>query len=190
MKASVQVLIILYLVAIIACKPSPQKAENYYTDINDILYEVLVKEDLLIELVNSNMLKDSANNNISSNDKSENIKKMILAYENLKLQVASSLNKLKALHRFDNKIPLREAAVDLLNTYEKICNQEYAALLELVKKPDSLYSIEDDQNFFNIADSIDGKLQRKIDVYTSTSKLFAMEYNFKLTTDTNQIINQ
>jgi hypothetical protein len=189
MKTFVKLSLTIFLFTIVSCKPSPQKAQDYYTDITKPIESVLTKEDALIQVINADMNKDSAKSNsvIKEQDKTEmsvKHKALDMAFANFQLQIATALNQMKAIGKFDNGSALHDAALVMLTEYKAVSENEYPALISIVKISDEAYTNEDDTRFFVLSDSIDNKLQQKISAYIQQVKLFSQEYNFQLENDT------
>ncbi len=186
--------IIVFLFLCYSCKPSPQKAEKYYDDIIQPVENVFDKEDELISVINSE--RDTANNDsvsiISDIDTAKSkdfIRRVDLAFSNLKIQVSVSKNKIDALPDFDKKNILKQAAQNILDEYADLCDHEYSELITIVKIPKEEYSSEDDDNFFKLSETIDNKLQEKMTALITEIKLFAQEYNFEIQHDSLQTID-
>ena len=178
----------ILLLALASCKPSPQKAMDYYTGITKPIESVLTKEDDLIHVVNALMSKDSANAKLLTKEKDTADKKIVLkaldmAFSNFCLQIATSTNQMEAIGSFDKSSALKDAAMGLLIAYKSTTENEYPNLIKLVKIPETEYTNDDDKKFMDLSDSIDNKLQQKISVYIQQVKLFAQEYNFQLEKD-------
>lgn len=191
MKTTAKLFLAAIMVTLVSCKPSPQKAQDYYTEITNPIESVLTKEDDLIHIINSMMNRDTADSNaIPAFQTVEEInisnKALDMAMSNLQLQIASSLNKLGTIPAFDKKTTLKDAATDMLTKYKGVSENEYPALLEIVKIPDSLFTPDDDVRFMTLSDSIDNLLQQMVINYIQQVKLFSQEYNFQLETDTVQ----
>ncbi len=189
MKTTVKLFLAAIFFTIVSCKPSPQKAEDYYTRITEPIESVLTKEDALIQVINSIMNKDSAKGNSPAKEpSSEEViishKALDMAFSNFCLQIATSLNRMETIGGFDNSTSLRDAADELLKEYRAVSEKEYPALIRIVKIPESEYTNDDDARFFDLSDSIDNELQQKISTYIQQVKLFSQEYNFQLEKDT------
>jgi hypothetical protein len=188
MKTTVQFFLAVILLTIVSCKPSPQKAQDYYTRISEPIESVLTKEDALIQVINSIMNKDSAKGNSPAKEPSNeeviiSHKALDMAFSTFCLQIATSLNRMETIGDFDNTTTLRDAAAELLKEYRAVSEKEYPALIRIVKIPETEYTNDDDTRFFDLSDSIDNQLQRKISTYIQQVKLFSQEYNFQLEKD-------
>lgn len=191
MKSYTKLFLAAIIVTFVSCKPSPQKAQDYYTEITIPIESVLTKEDELIHLINSTMNMDTVDSNaqvaIPTSEKiSISNKALDMAMSNLQLQISASLNKLENISAFDNKTSLKDAATHMLTEYKAVSEKEYPALLEIVKIPDSLFTPDDDERFLILSDSIDNLLQEMVSNYIQQVKLFSQEYNFQLESDTVQ----
>jgi len=188
MKTLIKLFLAAILFSLVSCKPSPQKAREYYFDISKPIESVLTKEDELIKVINSNMKKDSARSvldkkEIDKTEVSVSNKALDMAFNNFQLQIATSLNQMRAIGMFDDKSSLHDAASEMLNEYKAVSEKEYPALINILKIPNINYSNEDDTRLLDLTDSIDSKLQRKISNYIQQVKLFSQEYNFKMEKD-------
>jgi hypothetical protein len=185
----IKISLFVVLFAVVSCKPSPQKAREYYKDISKPIASVLTREDDLIKVINANRKKDSTRSILDkkTTDQSESnitIKALDMAFSNFQLQIATSINQMKAIGMFDNKSALHDAAMEMLTEYKSLSEKEYPALIAILKIPELKYTNEDDTRLLDLTDSIDNKLQRKIIVYVQQVKLFSQEYNFHLEKDT------
>ena len=188
MKTTLRLFLAVILLSLVACKPSPQKAQAYYSDITKPIESVLTKEDELIKVINANMNKDSTQSVTDKKDKNDKEVKIAnkaldMAFANFCLQISTSINQIEGIGKFDNSATLHDAALDMLTEYKTVSEQEYPALIAIVKIPDAEYTNEHDTKFFDLSDSIDNKLQRKISAYIQQVKLFSQEYNFELEKD-------
>ncbi len=183
MKTILKVALLCLCLMASSCKPSPQKAENYYDEVTAPIQTVLGKEDELIRIINVEMGK-SQKDALSKATKTETESKEIdFAFTNLQLQVTTSLNQLKMIKDFDGKSVLKNSAVELLNEYKNVCGNEYARLLAIVKIPSADYTNEHDNEFLKLTEIIDNKLQGKVTNFTKEVKVFAAEYKFALAKD-------
>ncbi|HNW69534.1 MAG TPA: hypothetical protein PKI01_03965 [Bacteroidales bacterium] len=188
MKHLLKLSLITALMMAVSCKPSPQKAENYYDDIISPLEKVFDLEEEFIVLFNSQMDKtvnDSSTiiTKIDTGSLAADFKKMDMAFNNFQIQVSVSKNTLEAMPDFDKNDKLKKTAIDVLDEYSKVCSNEYPELLKIAKIPDGNYSVEDDDKILELTEIIDNKLQEKIGVLTKELKLFAKNYNFEIQND-------
>ncbi len=189
MKHLVKSVILISILIWGSCKPSPQKAEKYYDAIIEPIEEVFKKEDVLISLINAEMdktIKDSSSS-IINNDTiiaDTAYKKLDMAFSNLQIQVNVSINKLESLSDFDKSNTLKIKAINLMEEYNTLCKNEYAGLIYIIKIPEANYTLEDDDKFLALSESIDNKLQEKISGLLKEIKLFAKKYNFEIEKDT------
>jgi len=192
LKHVLKISLLTVLMIITSCKPSPQKAENYFDDIITPLEKVFDLEEEFILLIN-NQMDESVNDSsavISKTDTSSfasDFKKIDLAFSNFQIQVAISKNKLESLPDFDKNDDLKMAAIDLLDEYSEVCNNEYPELIKTAKIPDGNYSIEDDDKILELTEKIDNKIQEKLSILTKELKLFANNYNFEIQNDSLKI---
>ena len=181
----------LLMLIMVSCKPSPQKAEQYYDAVKAPIDEVFEKEEALIVLINNETEKlasspftfqtDSTAAPVANNTGRQQIEQ---AYNDLLSQVSISKNKLSSLTGFEKSSQLKDAALALLTEYEVLCKNEYRELLQIVKIPAEDYSSEQDDRFMQLSDTIDNKLKEKIAILTDEIKMFSKKYNFKIQEDT------
>ncbi len=187
MKTCLKLFIGIILISLISCKPSPRKAQDYYSEITKPIESLLTREDKLIQQINS-MMKDSSETAsvLKKHEKVQDpqaFKPLDMAFANFQLQIATSINQMKAIGTFDNSNDLKDAAMGILTEYKAVSENEYPALIAIVKIPEVDYTNENDTKFFEISDSIDNKLQKKIGLYIQQVKLFTQKYNFQLEKD-------
>jgi len=189
MKHIVKSVILISIFIFGSCKPSPQKAEKYYDDILEPIEEVFKKEDVLISLINAEMdksINDSSSSiiNIDTIIADTAYKKLDMAFSNLQIQVNISINKMKSLPDFDKSNTMKTKAIDLMEEYNAVCDNEYPGLIEIIKIPEANYTLENDDKFLALSESIDNKLQNKISALLKEMKQFARKYNFEIKKDT------
>ncbi len=173
-----------FILALASCKPSPDKAMEYYNKVLDCQQAVLEKEDALIILINKEMnktLADSASANIpQTTDTLDNRTMIDATYAEFCAQIVKSQSQLKETGAFNNKTELLDAATSLLDTYKKLSENEYKEVVGIVKIPSSIYTNEDDNRFLDLTERIDTCLQTQIDQFTRCCKSFAREYQFEI----------
>jgi len=187
-KHVLKISLIAALMMAASCKPSPQKAENYYDDIITPLEKVFTLEEEFIVMFNNQMDKTVNDSSavITTTDTgtlAAGFKKMDMAFNNFQIQVSASKNTLEAMPDFDKNDKLKRAAIDLLDEYSNVYANEYPELLKIAKIPDGNYSVEDDDKILELTEIIDNKLQEKINVLAKELKLFAKNYNFEIQND-------
>jgi hypothetical protein len=179
------------LAALISCKPSPRHAQRYYENVTDIIEPLLLKEDNLIVLINSEMGK--ADMGVSVLEKSADTANAVAnkdiddTFIVFKVQVEQALSDARRLASFDGKTNLKDALVNLIEEYQRLVSNEYPEILKIVKIPASVYTNEDDNKFILLTEKVDDRLQEKIDNFTKESKTFAMKYKFEIATDNDTI---
>jgi hypothetical protein len=176
-----------FVLILASCRPSPQKAENYYDNIILPLEDVFEKEEALISLINTEVDNPNDSSEVLSNtDTTDNAafcKKIDMAFSNFQIQISISKNKVESLPDFDKNDNLKKTALDLLNEYDGICKKEYAELIQIVKIPEEKYSLENDNAFLELSEIIDNKIQEKTSILIKDLKLFAKKYNFEIKND-------
>ncbi|HOV11800.1 MAG TPA: hypothetical protein PLT47_00965 [Bacteroidales bacterium] len=188
---------LLLMLVMASCKPSPQKAEQYYDTVIAPLEDVFDKEEALIVLIN-NKTEQLANSPFTF--QSDTVKDLVVvdtsgkhieqAYNDLISQIALSKIRLSSLKDFDKSSQLKDAALALLNEYDVLCKNEYRALLQILQIPPAEYSSEQEDKFMRLSDTIDYRLKEKITMLTEELKLFSKKYNFKIQEDsvTNAVL--
>lgn len=170
-----------------SCKPSADKARNYYSEILEQLDAVVEKESTMINFINMEMQKSDTTALKLQKNKIKDTTNLVLeidaSYDDFKKQIDISLQELQKLPDFDNKTDLRDAAIDLCKEYQIVASTDYSEVIKIVKIPLSLYTEEDDNKFLEITEQIDNKLQQKIDIYVKILKGFSKEYKFEILID-------
>ena len=194
MKRYSLLFIAIFCIILNSCKPSSDKAQNYYSDILKQLDLIVEKESVMIQFINMEMQKTDTNFTSKSKIKIQDTTNLILeidaSYLDFKGQIDKSLVELEKVSDFNGKSDLKNAAVDLCKEYKNVVADEYVDVIKIVKIPLSLYTEEDDNKFLELTETIDNKLQVKIDVYVKILKNFASEYKFELQGDSTKTINK
>lgn len=176
--------IIVLVLAAVSCKPSPDKAKEYYNKTLDCQQAVLIKEEALNILINKEMnktLADSGSANIPQTlDTIDNSGFIDVAFAEFCAQIKQSQQQLKEIGGFDNKTELYDVSASLLEAYRILSEKEYKEVVDIAKTPPTLYTSDDDNRFFDLTGHIDTTLQKQIDQYTRTCKSFAREYQFEI----------
>ena len=181
MKKFFLLIITAVLMVISSCKPSPEKAENYYNEIFKQLELVVDKEATMINFINIEMQKSDTT--LQKKDTASVKLEIDASFQDFKAQIDKSLYEVEKLPDFNGKTDFRDAAVNLLKEYKSVPSAEYVDAIKIVKIPMSLYTEEDDNMFLKLTETIDDKLQKKIDKYVKILKTFASEYKFEIVTD-------
>ena len=192
MKKFTGIVFLLFGLFLFSCKPAPHKAQEYYQQLADPLKQVVAKENNVIDIIRQLMEKDSAFilNDMSqkdSLDKKQLLAKLDSAYILLSKQVKLANADVAKIQGFDGKDELQKCAVELLQEYASVTENEYKKMMSICKIPLDKYTTEDDDMFFALSDSVDFKLQRKIETFSDLSKDFSKEYKFELPTDTTTV---
>ena len=181
MKKNLHLLFFIIIFLFIGCKPSPQKAEDYYLKIEKQLYVVINKEAVLIDFINIERDKSDSIQKLNNSDSFSS--KVEIAFIELKNKVENSLTAVEKMESFGNNSKLLDAAIGVLKAYQDVVNNEYASIIKISKIPLSLYTEEDDSKFLELNETVDTKLQKKIDEYIVVVKDFSREYNFEILSD-------
>jgi hypothetical protein len=194
MKRYSLLVIAIFCIILNSCKPSSDKAQNYYSDILKQLDLIVEKESVMIQFINMEMQKTDTNFTSKSKIKIQDTTNLVLeidaSYLDFKNQIDKSLVELEKVSDFNGKSELKNAAIDLCKEYKSVVADEYIAVIKIVKIPLSLYTEDDDNKFLEFTETIDNKLQEKIDVYVKILKNFASEYKFELQGDSTKTINK
>lgn len=186
--------LVLSGVVLISCKPSPQKAQQYFERVMDYEQAVLEKEAILNQLINVEMqktIKDSVNTaSPEEMDTASYDKEINVAYSDFCLQIKESQRKMKELGPFDNKTDLLDAATALLETYRSLSEKEYQEVVDIVKIPAGRFTTDNDNRFLDLTEHIDTTLQVRIDDFTRASKTFARQYKFEITLEDSTAYQQ
>lgn len=147
-------LILLFLVAIVSCRPSKTKIVEYENSIINIVNNVVAAEDSLI----NNLNKDSL--------------VIYSIYQYFSKSVDSSIVAVNTIKSIEKETFLRYTVVDVLNIYKKYLEKDYKELIQLVILPDEFYTQDKDKRLNILLKNIDNRMNRELD------KLFIEKQKF------------
>ncbi len=163
MKNFITLLSALVLIFIVSCKPSVKEAIVYNESI------VLQHEQIIKKIA---YLSDTYDNYEPT--------EMDSAYA-VALKTAQDAidftNKLEPFHKDDT---YKNAALGLFDAYKSVIEVEHAKIIQLLKLPPEQYQQKQIDEFDQLKDSADKKIQDKINQVASVQEEFARKFNFKI----------
>ena len=102
-------------------------------------------------------------------------------------QVEASLNKVKDIGDYNDNNAFQNATVQLLVVYQTLGKKEYSQAKEMLSKPDSLYSKNDEARVELLFKQIDRTIQKATEVYQKEQDKFAVKNKIQLIPDTTSI---
>lgn len=99
-------------------------------------------------------------------------------------QVEASLNKVEDIGDYNNDNAFQNATAQLLEVYQTLGKKEYSQAKEMLSKPDSLYSKNDEARVELLFKQIDRTIQKATEVYQKEQDKFAVKNKIQLIPDT------
>lgn len=94
-------------------------------------------------------------------------------------QINLSLAKSEAMGAYKDDASFKDATVSFIRTYQEVAQDEYRKAVQLLSKPDSLYTETDDQQVEKIYTEINNVTKEAISDYEVAQQAFAAKYNLK-----------
>jgi len=183
MKKSNYFSIILVTFSVSSCMNTPEDAVKYFENIFKYQEYVIEKEGELQNVILKFVSEPAEDSITEKTDTTSNISfdELDTAYNSFLNQINLSLKEVKKIQAFSEKTILRDAAINLLNAYKSVAENEYAEILSILKTPDEEI-IEDDNARFNelFSTQINLKLDKELDEFFEVQQAFAEEYDFEL----------
>jgi len=99
-------------------------------------------------------------------------------------QVESSLKKVEDMDDYNNDASFQKATIQLLEVYKSLGKKEYLQAKEILSKPDSLYSKNDEARIELLFKQIDRTIQKATTAYKKEQEQFASKNKIQLIPDT------
>ena len=99
-------------------------------------------------------------------------------------QVESSLKKVEDMDDYNDDASFQKATIQLLEVYKTLGKKEYLQAKEILSKPDSLYSKNDEARIELLFKQIDRTIQKATTVYQKEQEQFASKNKIQLIPDT------
>ncbi len=109
---------------------------------------------------------------------------MEMLFDRYNKQVESSLNKVEEMDDYKNDASFQKATIQLLEVYKTLGKKEYLQLKEILSKPDSVYSKNDEARFELLLKQIDRTIQKATSDYQIEQEKFASKNKMELIPDT------
>ncbi len=94
-------------------------------------------------------------------------------------QINLSLAKSEAMGSYNNDASFKDATLTFIRTYQELAQDEYRRAVQLLSKPDSLYSPSDDAQVEKIYAEINMVTKEAADDYEKAQQTFALKYEYK-----------
>lgn len=99
-------------------------------------------------------------------------------------QVESSLKKVEDMDDYNDDASFQKATIQLLEVYKTLGKKEYLQAKEILSKPDSLYSKNDEARIELLFKQIDRTIQKATTAYQKEQEQFASKNKIQLIPDT------
>jgi hypothetical protein len=111
----------------------------------------------------------------------EDMETLFKRYNN---QVESSLKKVEDMDDYNDDAAFQKATIQLLEVYKSLGKKEYLQAKEILSKPDSLYSKNDEARIELLFKQIDRTIQKATTAYQKEQEQFASKNKIQLISDT------
>jgi hypothetical protein len=160
MQNRVFLLFLSALVFLVSCSPRSKKAADYNDSIISYQSEISLGFDAL----------DTTFSTLVADD-------MDYAYLMLRSKIETGQRVLDTLPRFKKDTLLLNAAKRLFEFYDDVCRDEYAELVDIMKMPDSLYTIDFQDRAWAIEAQIVSRFGLAQEAFQSAQRDFGEKYN-------------
>jgi len=101
-------------------------------------------------------------------------------YNDLLGQVNTSLTQTEKMGPLGDYDDFRKACLEFLGTYKGVIETEYKGIMDIVIKPDSLITVEEDSVNMELYDRAIDKMDAAISKMVSVQEEFARKFNFQI----------
>ncbi len=109
---------------------------------------------------------------------------MEILFERYNKQVESSLIKVEEMDDYNDDAVFQKATIQLLEVYKTLGKKEYLQAKEILSKPDSLYSKNDEARIELLFKQIDRTIQKATTAYQKEQEQFASKNKIQLIPET------
>lgn len=104
---------------------------------------------------------------------------MEITLKKLNQQIAAAQEKLKTSKAFKQDSDLLNATIAIVDQYQNIESNKYAQAVDLLSRPDSLFTDADEATTNELLRQIDGQITTITSKYAEEQKAFAAKYGLK-----------
>lgn len=166
MKIFYSVAALLFLMFLVSCKPSAEKAGAYNDKIVALSVRIQNSENELIEAY-----------------KGGDAKLMEPALQKFKAEINACTDSLNNMENFDGKDDFKRATLKMFATYKKVAETEYAEMLSIFKEPDEAYTEERHDRVLQLDSLVNVKEKSAMAELKEFHKKFAADYRIVLKED-------
>ena len=163
MRKFLNLFVITSLLFFYSCSPSSKQASKY----NNAL---IMQQRYVVEKMDDF---------ISSLSKYEK-KDMNSAYQNLLTTIDKSIDTVKRLKGFDGSTEFRDTTLALLELYKNVTENEFRTILNILSKPDSVYTNTDAKAVSQTLLQARNKISEANKKFQKYQEAFAKKYNLSL----------
>lgn len=153
-------LFIFFMLFFSACGPSDKEIISYNDEIVAQQSLVIIAENELLSAISN---KDSAI--------------IPIAYEDLLYQIDKSIENTNQIVEIDNEISLKNAALNLFETYKRVVKNDYQDIIELSLIPESKYTKSMDSIFIMKSKKLNQDLNDANQKFFDTQKSLSEKFN-------------
>lgn len=108
------------------------------------------------------------------------IENMNKAYDSLIFQIDTSTKFVKAMKPFKKDETLKNAALDLFNSYRDVTENNYKKVIELYKLPTNLFTEKESKELDSLKNDASEKINNAFEKFYKVQKKFADDNNLQL----------
>ena len=164
LKKTLSYFILAFVALAFGCQSPASKAMKY----ND---EVIERQEKIIDAIDS----------LEQTFKNYQIDSMREKYNQLKKAVNAGNEYIAGLESFDNDSTLVVGAKDLFSEYQKVTDNNYPIIIEILSMPDSVFTRGDQQRLFDQQTIINDAISQAHQAFLLKQKAFGKKHNLTFT---------
>ena len=114
-------------------------------------------------------------------------KEMLYRHKELSSQINSSILAVETMEPFNGDDTYKNAALEMLNGYKKLLNNEYKAAEKILEQPDSLYSDGDEARLEMLYKQIDKISSTYNSDFKKAQETFSKKYKITIKTEVKKV---
>jgi len=142
---------------------------------NEVVSAVEYHDSLVIEQVKIAKIMSDLNATLETFRPED----MEITLKKLNQQITATQEKLKSAKAFKQDDALLKATIIIVNQYQNIASNEYTQAVDLLSRPDSLFTDADEATTNELLRQIDGQITVITSKYAEEQKAFAAKYGLQ-----------
>lgn len=107
----------------------------------------------------------------------QQIDSMEICYEKMQNIIESSMDSVNKMEDIYENNSLKNASLELLQSYNKVAGNEYSVIIQLIKLPDTAYTKEKQKAYLNTSRKLNRHLDEAVEKFNKTKAEFAKQHN-------------